>query len=110
MIAKHKISVVGNNDFRKRPRILIVRWYIRLRQFLTIHIDVPVRDADAIARYADDALYKALARVARVAENDNIAAFNALKAVNQLVDEDPLLVFQSRLHAAAFNFYWLIQK
>src|SRR6185312_767606 len=110
MIAEHKISIVGYNDFRKGPRILIVRRHVGFGEFLTIDIHVSVRDADAITRYADNALDKALACISGVAESNNIAAFNALKSVNQLVDKDPLLVFQARLHAAALNFYRLIQK
>ena len=63
-----------------------------------------------IAGKPDHSLDKALARVAWVAEHDNVSAFDAFQPVHQLVDDNALLVFQPRLHAAAFYFYRLINK
>src|ERR1041384_2656516 len=108
MIAQHKVSILRNHSFRIGARILVVGWNIGLGQHHTVHVNAPVGDADAVTRQADHALDEALARIARIVKDDDVTALDALKVIDQLVDEDALLVFKARLHAAAFNLDRLI--
>lgn len=61
--------------------------------------DAVVVDVDHLAREPDDALDKKLARVARIAENDHVAALWRLKPVGKLVDNEVLAVCKRRVHA-----------
>src|SRR5438270_10280067 len=110
MVAKHKIRIVGDNGLRKRTGVQVIRRNVRLGQQHAVHVNMSVSDKNAVAGQADHALNEALARVAGIMEDNDVTARDAFKAVDQLVDEDPLLVFQSGLHAAAFHLDRLIDK
>src|SRR5438477_43078 len=52
----------------------------------------------------------ALGGIARVAENDDVAALDGLPAVDELVDEDAFLVVERGHHARAFHLHRLVEE
>src|SRR5690348_10836623 len=110
MIAQHKIGLRRNNRFRVGTRVLELYGHVLFIHRPAIQIQASVRNSYPVSGKSNHALDEAFSRVTRVAEDDDVAAFNVLPAVDQLVDEDPLLVFKSRLHAAAFHFHRLVDK
>src|SRR5581483_460110 len=67
-------------------------------------------NTDVVAAHRDHPLDVALRGVARVAEDNNIAARDRLQPVDKLIDEDALLVGQPREHARALHLHRLIKK
>src|SRR4029077_9280675 len=110
MVAQNEIGIPWDYDFRIGPGIQVIGGYVGFADRCIVHIHMPIGYADAIARQSDHSLDEALACVARVVEHHNISALDAFEPVDQLVDENALLVFQAGLHAAALNFYWLVEK
>ena len=52
--------------------------HVRLDQFLAVEVHFLVHQLDAIAGHAHAALHEGLADIHRIAEDDNIAAFDRL--------------------------------
>ena len=77
---------------------------------MAVHVDDARVDANAVACNGNHTLNVAFRRIARIAEDNDITAFNRLQLVDELVDEDPLLVLQGRHHAGTFHLYRLIEK
>src|ERR1051326_7058502 len=110
VIAQHEVGIGRNDGLSIGTGVLIIRRNVRFRQQGAVHVNTAIDDADAVAGQADHALDEALARVPRIMKHNDVTALDAFKAVDQLVDEDALLVFKARLHAAAFYFDRLIEK
>ncbi|MCU1285643.1 MAG: hypothetical protein JWO13_1993, partial [Acidobacteriales bacterium] len=83
---------------------------VGLMQEMSVDVDASFVDDNAVAGDGDDALDVALCCVARVAENDDVAAGDGFPSVDELVDEDAFLIFKSRQHAGAFHFHRLVEK
>src|ERR1044071_9972545 len=110
MVAQNEIGIPRDYDFRIGPGIQVIGGYVWFGDRCIVHIHVPIRYADAIARQSDHPLDEALACVAWVLEHHNISALDAFEPVDQLVDENALLVFQAWLHAAALHLHRLVEK
>src|SRR4051812_35980151 len=93
-----------------RPSIQIPGWHVALVELHVIQVHRAVPNADLVSRHSDHALDVALGRIPWVAEDDNVAALDGFKVIDEFVDEDALLVFETRKHAGALNFYRLVQK
>src|SRR5215467_2739885 len=85
-------------------------WNIGLRGEAVVQINPAIKNANPVSGQPNYALDKTLACVARVVEYHDVATLDIFQFVSQLVDEDPFLVLQARLHALAFNFYRLVDK
>src|SRR6266478_4544561 len=88
----------------------IVARHIVLVESFSVDIDLPVLNADSISGNSNNALDVAFRGVARVAEYNNVAALDRLPAIDELVDEDALLVFEAGHHADAFDLHRLVEK
>src|SRR5256885_419708 len=73
-------------------------------------MDLTAVNAESVAGNGDDTFDVTFRRIARVAEDDNIPAFNRFQPIHELVDEDSFLIFERRHHADAFDFYRLVEK
>ncbi len=58
-----------------------------------------VEDADGVAFFRDDPLDERLVRIERVVQHHDVAAPRVADAVDQLVDDQPVLILQRRRHA-----------
>src|SRR6266478_5519566 len=105
MVSEDEEAIRRNHDFAIRAGVRVIGGNIVFVERLAVHIDLPVFDADAVAGNSDDALDVALRSVARIAEDDDVAALDGLPAIDELVDEDPLLVFEPGHHASALNLH-----
>ena len=76
---------------------------------LAVDPDAAVVDEDGVAGKRDDALDVAFFRIARVVEDDDVAAGDFLEAEEEFVDEEAVLVAQAGLHAGAFDAHRLIE-
>ena len=72
--------------------------------------DAAVIDAEAVAGQRDHALDVALFGIARIVEDHDVAALDGREMVDELVDEEPVAVFEARQHAGAFNAHRLVEK
>src|SRR5712691_1243744 len=68
-----------------------------------VHVHTPVDDAHGVAFLGDDALDERLVRVERVVEHHDVAAARRAHPVHELVDDQPVLVFERRRHAQALD-------
>src|ERR1039458_785983 len=105
MIAQHKVAVRRNDHFAIGASVGIIGGHVVLVERFAIDVDLPVFDADVISRHANYALDVALGGIAGVAEHHDVASLDWLPAIDELVDEDPFLVFKARHHAGAFDFH-----
>src|SRR5262249_29577913 len=110
VVAKNKIAVQRHLDLRIRPGIQILLRNVGFLNETPIQVNVAVKYADTVPRQSNYTLDEALARIARIAEHNNIAALDVLQAVCQFVDENALLVLQARLHTAAFHLDRLVDE
>ena len=58
---------------------------------------------DRVALFRDHALDERLVGVQRVVEHDNVAAAGLADAIDELVHDEPVLVFERRRHALALD-------
>src|SRR3981081_231782 len=110
MVAQHEVGIARNDEFRIGASVGIVARHIVFVESFSIDIDLPVHNADSVPRKSNNALDIAFRGVARVAEYNNVAALDRLPAIDKLVDEDALLIFESGHHADAFDFHRLVEK
>src|SRR5215472_579884 len=110
VVAENKKSVRPHHRFRIGRGVQKLLRHIRFLQQSSVYVDMPVGNPDAVAGQRNYALNEALAAIARVAKDHDVAARNVLPPVNQFVDEDAFLVFQSGLHAAALDLHRLIDE
>src|SRR5271155_5424212 len=110
MVAEHEEAVGGNDDLTIRAFVRVISGNIVFVDRLAVHVDLTGFDADVVAGNSDDALDVALGSIARIAEHNNVAALDGFPAINELVDENPLLVFEAGHHAGAFDLDRLVEK
>src|SRR3981189_953399 len=110
MVAEDEETVTRNPNFPIRAGVGVIAGDVVFVERLAVHEDLAILDANPVAGNSDDALDVALRSVARIAENDDVAALDGLPAIDKLVDEDPLLVFEAGHHAGAFNLHRLVEK
>ena len=79
-------------------------------QDLAVHPDLAVVDAETSPGKRNHALDVALFRVARIVEDHHIAAIDGGDVVDELVDEEPVVIFEPRQHAGAFDAHRLVEK
>ena len=110
MVAKNEETARRNRDLRIGAGIGVVGGDIVFFDRIAIHVDGSIVDADAVTGDADDALDVALGRVAGIAEHDDVSAGDRLPTIDELIDEDALLIFQTGHHAGAFDLHRLIKE
>src|ERR1700674_2011912 len=110
MVAEDEEAVRRNHNFTIRADVRVIAGDVVFVERLSVHVDLATLDANPVAGDADDALDVALRSVARIAEDDDVAALDGLPAIDKLVDEDPLLIFEAGHHAGAFNLHRLVEK
>src|SRR6266851_7486278 len=110
MVAEDEEAVRRNHNFTIRARVGVIAGDVVFVERLAVHVDLAILDANPVAGNSDDALDVALRSVAWIAEDDEVAALDGLPAIDKLVDEDPLLVFEAGHHAGAFNLHRLVEK
>ena len=72
--------------------------------------DIAMFDAQMIAGKGDDPLDVALLWIARIVKDHHIATLDGLNAVDKLVDEEPVVVFQPGQHAGSLYPHRLVEK
>ena len=77
--------------------------HVRVGERHVIDEHLPVDHLHRIALLGDDALNERLLGLERVVQHDDVAALRGDQAVHQLVDDEPILVFERRGHALALN-------
>src|SRR5687768_15143081 len=87
-----------------------VRIHVRLSQKLLVDKNIAALDLHGIPGHANDPLDIGLRGISGIPEHDDILAVDFLDAVDELVDEDPLLVPKFRKHTRAFNLYRLVEE
>src|SRR5581483_6930040 len=110
MVTQQEIRMRGHRGLRHGLKVEIFTRNIRFFDGLAINVYLAVDDSDAIARNPDHAFYVAFGWVERRMEDNDVATFNRLELVDQFVDENALLVLQSRQHTGPFHSNGLIQK
>src|ERR1700676_2735899 len=110
MIAQHEVAVARNDELRIGTTVGIVAWHIVFVESFSVDIDLPFHDVNPVPRNSNNALDVAFRGVARVAKYNNVAALDRLPAIDKLVDEDALLIFEAGHHADAFNLHRLVEK
>src|SRR5215471_16556717 len=100
---------------KTRESFELMRWspitkYISRGKRFSVYIDHAVANLHDFVWQRNHALDKRFAPVERIPEYDYIVAFNRLKPVYELVDENPLLIGEKRRHAGAFHLHRLIQE
>src|SRR5258708_9351711 len=110
MVAQHEVGVARNDELRIGTSVGIVARHIVFVESFSVDIDLPVHNADSVPRNSNNALDIAFRGVARIAEHDNVAALDWLPAIDELVDEDALLIFEAGHHADAFYLHRLVEK
>src|SRR6516225_9300186 len=110
MIAHHEVAAPRNCGSGVIADVRILRRNIRLGNLLPIDVDDAATNLDLLSRQGDDTFDKRLGAVQGIPEHYNIAAIDRLKAINEFIDEDALLVREERRHAGAFHLHRLIQK
>ena len=75
-----------------------------------VDVDVAVVDAEGVAGEGDDTLDVALGVVAGVEEDDDVATVDGLEAVGELINEEAVLILQTRQHAGAFYANGLVEE
>src|SRR5580698_6646243 len=110
MIAEDEKTIRRNHNFVIRAGIYVVAGNVVFIKRLSVHVNLAAFDADSVPGNSNDALDVTLRRVARIAEDNDVAALNGLPAIDELVDEDAFLVFEAGHHAGAFNLHRLVEK
>src|ERR1700682_2207560 len=110
MVAEDEEAVRRNHDSSIRAGVRVIAGDVVFVERLAVHIDLATLDANPVACNSDDALDVALRSVARIPEDDDVAALDGLPAIDKLVDEDALLVFEAGHHTGAFNLHRLVEK
>src|SRR5713101_4755902 len=110
MVAEDEEAIRRNHDFPIRTSVGIVARHIVFVESFSVDIDLPVHNANSVPRNANNALDVAFRGVARVAEYNDVAALDRLPAIDELVDEDAFLIFETGHHAGAFNLHRLAEK
>ena len=110
VIAHDEIAVRRNFYGRIALAVEIVRGNVGLAVGMSVDVDVAGADFDGIAGKAHDALDERFREVARIPEDDHVAAIDGLKAIDKFVDEDALLIGEQRGHASAFDLHRLVEK
>src|SRR6266853_1123133 len=110
MVAQHEVAVARNDELRIGMSVGIVARHIVFVESFSVDIDLPVLNADSVPRNSNNALDVAFRGIARVAEYNNVTALDRLPAIDELVDEDALLVFEAGHHADAFDLHRLVEK
>src|SRR5215469_1184882 len=77
---------------------------------MIVNVNQAVFNTYMITRDCNHTLDVAFRSVARVAKDHNVAAMNRLQAIDELVNEDALLIFQGRHHAGALDLNRLIEE
>src|SRR5579872_3998493 len=101
MVAQNEVAIGRHCNLREGPGVGIFGRDVLLVERLPVGVYLSGIDADAITGHPDYPLDVALRWVPRIAEDDDIPSTNRFQAINELVDEDPFLIFQRRHHACA---------
>ena len=109
-VAEHKVMLRRKSGERVGLQVVVFRRHVVLPQGNAVDVHYPPANLDALARQADDAFDERLVRVARIAENHNVAPLYSPELVHELVDEDAFLVGQLGGHAVAFHLDGLIDE
>src|SRR5262249_2926294 len=110
MVAENKICFRRKDGLRIGAGIKKFFRDVGLVHESVIHVHMTKSDTYFVAGESDHALDEALMGITGIAKHDDVAALDAFPAVHHLVDEDAFLVFETRLHAAAFDFDRLVDK
>src|SRR5580704_17698786 len=110
VIAEHEIAVGRNRHLGIGAGIGILIGDVVFVEGFVVDEDLTVFYADTVSSYSDDALDVSLGGVPGIAEDYDVAALDGLPAVDELIDEDALLVFEAGHHAGAFDFHRLVEK
>jgi ferritin len=68
-----------------------------------LHVHSPVHDLYLLALFRDHPLDERLVRVDRVVEHHDVASARVAQSIDELVDDQPVLVFERGRHALAFD-------
>ena len=100
----HDEVVALRNDLRAPVVVAaVVLGNVVVVQRDVVHVHTPVDDADRIVLLRDHPLDEGLVGIERVVEHDDVAAARLADAIHQLVDDEPVLIFERRRHAAALD-------
>src|SRR6185312_4822508 len=110
MISKHEIRMLWNGDLSHRTVVEVVAGYVGLFQRLVIHVHLPLDDAHPISGNPNHPLDVALRGIKRIVEDHDVSPLNRLQLVNEFVDENALLVLETRKHAGALDTDWLVKE
>src|ERR1700733_4308493 len=110
MVAHHVVAMRRQHDRRYRSHVAKTLRHIRFRDSIAVHVDASLVDLQTVAGQRDDALDVALRRIAWIVENDDIAAADVFKVIDEFVDKDAVLIMQARQHAGAFDTHRLVEK
>jgi hypothetical protein len=110
VIPEHKVLVPGNYGFVERVVISKLSLEVRFLDFGSVHEHITTENLDLVTGDSHDALDKRFIGVSRVPKDHDIAPMDILKAVDKSIYEDPLLVYQARLHTRSFDLHRLDQK
>lgn len=103
MVAHHEKMALFNGRFSHVGSVFVLTLQIGLFDRLLVDVHDSVADLDEIARTADHPLDVGDGRIARIEENDDIAALDVAETVDELVDEEPFILVDEGLHRGSLN-------
>src|ERR1700760_4317731 len=110
MVAHHEIPARGDDQFVEGASVFKVPRDIGFLDTFPIDVDAAAIDAQIVSGSCDYPLDVALLRIARVVENDGVAALDLLEVIDELVDEEAILILQLRQHAGSLHLYGLVEE
>src|SRR6188474_3284675 len=110
MVAQHIVVPFPNSHRWIGIHILIAPSNVTFLNHLPVDVNLAFSDRNNISWHTKHPLDERLAGILRIPENNDVATVDLLKVVDKLIDEDPFLIEQLRLHARAFDLHWLVQE
>ncbi len=110
MVAEHEVRIGRDHNIRIRAIVLVHSRDVIFDQQLPVEINAAIHDSDMIAGDTNHALNKALLRIPRIAEDDDVATLDGLNSIDELVNENALLVIKRRHHAGALDLHRLVKE
>src|SRR6266576_464440 len=98
VVAHHEVIPLGYHGRTKIVMAAVLGQHEIVPQQYVVDVDAAVDDAERVAFLGDDPLDKRPRRVRGIVVHDDIPASRLADAIAKLVDNQPVLIFERRLH------------
>src|SRR5437867_10150115 len=105
MISQDKIMLRGHDHLPERVAVTKLLLQIGFVNLLTVDVDSAIADFYLVPGHSEHSFDEGFVGIPGIPEDHDIPAMDVREAINESIDEDPLLVDQVRLHARTFDLY-----